>query len=58
MVDFKKSIPYYLAELESEDTALRYAEEQLGRTPCLSSRPSEKTVMPAESALRLLTERW
>lgn len=58
MVDFAKSLPYYLPVSEWSHTDLCAAEDQLAETPCRSSRRFGDVIWPREAARRLLTSTW
>jgi hypothetical protein len=58
MVDFAKSVPYYIPIGEIDGSTLRFAEDRLGETPCRCGRSDAETVWPARDAARLLAERW
>jgi len=54
MVDFAKSLPYYLEPGQWDDTALRTAEDKLAETPCYAGRSFAETVFPDKKAPELL----
>ncbi len=58
LVDFTRSIPYYLPPGGWDDAALRRAEDQLAGTPCHASRRSDEVVFPDMAARKLLADRW
>jgi len=58
LVDFTRSIPYYLRPGGWDDAALRRAEDQLAGTPCHASRRSDEVVFPDAVAPKLLADRW
>lgn len=58
LVDFTRSIPYYLARGGWDDAGLRRAEDQLARTPCHASRRADEVVFPDAVAPKLLVDRW
>lgn len=58
MVDFAKIISCYLPERQWGDADLLRAEDAFAETPCLASRPPNETIFPAQTAFRLLQERW
>lgn len=58
LVDFAKSLPYYLPENGWSEVELHAAEEQLAETPCRSSGPFAQVVWPREAAPRLLSGAW
>ena len=57
MVDFGKSVPYYL-EAGWDDAALEVVEDRLAETPCHAGKPSELVVFPDQKAAELLAARW
>lgn len=58
MVDFAKSIPYYLPVNGWDETWLNLAEDRLGETPCLCGRSFAEAIIPVNMAKKLLTEKW
>jgi hypothetical protein len=58
MVDFAKTIPYYIPVGGLDDATLRLAEDRLGEIPCRCGRSDAETIWPARDAARLLAERW
>lgn len=58
MVDFAKSLPYYLPENGWSEAELHAAEEQLAETPCRSSGPFAQVIWPRKAAPRLLNGAW
>jgi len=58
LVDFAKSIPYYLPVEGWDATTLRAAEERLAETPCRSSRRFSEVIFPRDTAIRLLQSTW
>lgn len=58
MVDFAKSIPYYLSAHAWDASALGGIEDQLARTPCHAGRRAEGVVYPDQTARKLLDSRW
>lgn len=59
MVAFAKAIPYYIPiGSAGDDDMLRLAEDELGHTPCRSSRSNSDTIWPDRDSARLLAERW
>src|SRR5262245_20424438 len=58
MVDFAKSVPYYLEAGGWDDRALRLVEDRLAETPCHAGKPSDRLVFPDKKARELLAARW
>ena len=58
MVDFAKSVTYYMPVDGWDDSTLWFAEDRLSGTPCRTSNPSAKVIFPYETVVRLLIERW
>lgn len=58
MVDFAKSIPYFLVPGMSEEAALEFAEAHLAESPCYAGRPSDQVVFPKDKAPQLLRGKW
>lgn len=58
MVDFAQAIPYYLPVGEWDESTLRWVEDRLSETPCLSGRARSTTVWPGRVTLQLLSDRW
>lgn len=58
MVDFAKTIPYYLPVSEWDASTLRLIEDRLSETPCRSSRRFSEVIFPHRTAVQLLMERW
>lgn len=58
MVDFAKSIPYYLPVNGWDESTLRIVEDRLGHTPCLVTRKRQQTVWPDRMTVELLAARW
>jgi hypothetical protein len=58
MVDFAKSIPYYLEIGGWDDTTLPFVESRLAETPCHAARRFEEVIFPQEDAPKLLVIRW
>jgi hypothetical protein len=58
MVDFAKSIPYYLEIGGWDDTTLPFVEARLAETPCHAARRFEEVIFPQEDAPKLLEARW
>lgn len=58
MVDFAKSIPYYLEPRQWDDATLRSAEDKLAETPCYAGRSFEQTVFPDKKAPEVLGAKW
>ena len=58
LVDFAKSIPYYLPEGRWDDDALREVEDRLGETPCRLARGAEDVIFPSDKTRDLLEVTW
>jgi len=58
LVDFTRSIPYYLARSGWDGAGLRRAVDQLAGTPCHASRRADEVVFPDAVAPKLLKDRW
>lgn len=58
LVDFAKSIPYYLEVGIWDENALPLVEDLLAKTPCYAGRRFEEVVFPDRKTSELLAERW
>ena len=58
MVDFARSLPYYIAVGDRAEFALHEAEALLAETPCYSGKRMDRVIFPTERALSLLAARW
>ena len=58
LVDFAKSIPYYLPVNGWDESDLISVEESLAETPCRSSRSFAEVIFPREKAIELLETTW
>lgn len=58
MVDFAKSVPYYLEHGDSSESALRLAEDRLAQTPCYAGRPFDRVIFPEKKAPEVLRVKW
>jgi hypothetical protein len=58
LLDFARSIPYYLPAGGGEETALQGVEAWLAGTPCHASRRADAVVFPDKAAPKLLAGRW
>ena len=58
MVDFAKSVPYYLEAGAWDDSSLAFVEARLAETPCHAGRSLEDVVFPKRKAPELLLARW
>jgi hypothetical protein len=58
MVDFVKSVPYYLDRGQWDDTTLWVVEAKLAETPCHAGRRLEEVVFPDKRAPELLNMKW
>lgn len=56
MVDFAKTLPYYLPADGWGATDLLIAEDRFAETPCLCGRAGRNTIWPRRRAVRLLAE--
>jgi hypothetical protein len=57
MVDFAKSVPYYLKPGCSNAT-LRLAEERLAETPCHAGKPFHQVIFPDKKTAEVLHVKW
>jgi len=58
MVDFAKSMPFYIARVGLEEPGLQYAEDRLAHTPCRCRQSAGAVIWPDRTAVELLTEKW
>ena len=58
LVDFAKSVPYYVGPGSLDELALRRAESLLADTPCYAGGSYEQVVFPKRKAPELLEARW
>jgi hypothetical protein len=58
MVDFAKSVPYYLKDGYCSDSTLRYIEGRLSETPCHAGRSFDRVIFPKKKAAELLRLKW
>jgi hypothetical protein len=58
MVDFAKSIPFYLEVGGWDETTLPFLESQLAETPCYAGCRFEDVIFPNKKTPELLAERW
>lgn len=58
MIDFAKSVPYYLEPGHWNDGDLRLVEERLAETPCHTGRPFDQVIFPDKKAPELLHVKW
>jgi Domain of unknown function (DUF6933) len=58
MVDFAKSVPYYLKPGCCNATALRLAEERLAETPCHAGKPFDQVIFPDKKTAEVLHMKW
>lgn len=58
MVDFAKSLPFFLEPGRWDDTTLHTAEDKLAETPCFAGRSFAETVVPEQAAPALLRATW
>jgi hypothetical protein len=58
MVDFAKSIPYYLEPEQWSENTLKDVEDQLAETPCHASKSDDRVIFPDKKAPELLLSKW
>jgi len=58
MVDFAKTIPYYLEPGRWAGEALAVVEERLAETPCHAGLSDDRVIFPNRKAPELLRARW
>lgn len=58
MVDFAKSVPYFLPPGDPNEDTLRFAEDRLADTPCHARRSFNHVVFPKYKAPELLSVKW
>ena len=58
LVDFARSIPYYLPPGVTGDAGLRRVESMLARTPCYVGATGKEVVFPRRKAPELLRAKW
>ncbi len=58
MVDFAKSLPYYIEPGNRTESELHQAEARLAETPCFAGKRGDRVVSPEAKAPTLLNERW
>jgi hypothetical protein len=58
MVDFAKSVPYHLENVQIGERTLQLVEDRLAETPCHASRSFEQVVFPDRKAPELLRAKW
>jgi hypothetical protein len=58
MVDFAKSVPFYLEQGAWDESTLLFVEARLAETPCHAGRRFEDVVFPERKAPELLLARW
>lgn len=58
LVDFAKTLPYYLPVDGWDNSTLRAAEERMAETPCGVGRPDAEVIWPASSTIELLQMAW
>jgi hypothetical protein len=58
MVDFAKSVPYYLEPGHWNEGTLRLVEERLAETPCHAGRPFDGVIFPEKKASEVLIAKW
>lgn len=58
MVDFAKMLPSYLPELQWNEEDVKFAEDQLEKSPCLASHRFDEVIFPREAAIQLLERKW
>jgi hypothetical protein len=58
MVDFVKTIPFYVSGANWDESQQRDIEDKLGETPCRISAKTSNTIWPSRESARLLRSRW
>src|SRR5262245_8299601 len=58
MVDFAKSVPYYLEAGYWNDSTLELIEDRLAEMPCHAGRSVKQVIFPKQKARELLIEKW
>jgi hypothetical protein len=58
MVDFAKSLPYFLPVDGWDEATLITAEEKLAEEPCRAGRPDSEVIWPRRTAIELLNAAW
>jgi hypothetical protein len=58
MVDFAKSVAYYLDPEYRSESKLQVVEDRLSETPCHAGRAFERVVFPEQKAPELLRLKW
>jgi hypothetical protein len=58
LVDFAKSVPYYLENVRIAEQTLRTAEDRLAKTPCRSRLNLGQVIFPEAKAPELLLAKW
>lgn len=58
LVEFTRTLPFYLEHGDWDDTTLPFVEATLGETPCHASRPFAEVVFPNEHARALIAAHW
>ena len=58
MVDFAKSVPYYLEPGHWGESTLQLVEDRLAETPCYAGRAFDRVVFPKTKTLELLRLKW
>jgi hypothetical protein len=58
MVDFAKTVPYYLEAGRWDESSLRFVETRLAETPCYAGRRFEEVIWPKKKAPELLAAQW
>ena len=58
MVDFAKSVPYYLEPGHWSESSLQLVEDRLSETPCHAGRAFDRVVFPKEKTTELLRLKW
>ena len=58
LVDFAKSVPFYLERGAWDDGTLAFVEARLAETPCHAGRRFEDVIFPHRKASELILARW
>jgi hypothetical protein len=58
MVDFAKTVPFYLEAGRWDESSLRFVESRLAETPCYAGRRSEEVIVPEKRTPELLAAQW
>jgi hypothetical protein len=58
LVDFAKSVPYHLEDVQIGEQTLRTVEDRLAETPCHAKLSFEQVIFPETKAPELLLAKW